>query len=210
MATAKTAGAAAKKKPAQQELPWEEQAKGSRKPAATKAAKPAGNDEKLAARAKKAAKTAEAVPAERKYEYPEGWKAPRTLAMAADKLYETRQKRLAMQKEVDAMQEQETALKMHLLDNLPKDAASGVAGKLARVTAVSKEVPRVEDWNKVYAHIVAEYSSHKRKKDGLEDGAFSLLGRTIGKKAVEEAWNAGKVVPGVGTFTVNDISLNKV
>lgn len=198
------AGAAAKKS-AQQTLPWEEQAKGG-----AKSPKPAAQDEKLASRAKKAAKTAEAVPTEKKYQYPEGWKAPRTLAMAADKLYETRQKRLAMQKEVDAMQEQETALKMHLLENLPKDAASGVAGKLARVTATSKEVPRVEDWNKVYAHIVAEYTSHKRKKDGLEDGAFSLLGRTIGKKAVEEAWNAGKTVPGVGTFTVNDISINKV
>lgn len=226
MATKKTSAAA-------EPLPWEEQVKGkkttTKKAAAPVAEKPvtkrgaaqkkaetetagyaADTAQRMAERAKKGAKAAASVPDEPKYKYPDGWKAPKTLAQAADRLFETRQKRLALQKQVDAMQADETALKMHLLENLPKDKASGIAGKLARVTAVTKDVPRVEDWSKVYDHIVAEYNSHKRKKDGLQAGAFALLGRTIGKKAVEEAWNAGKTVPGVGTFTVNDISVNKV
>lgn len=226
--TTRTATAAKKTTKAAEPLPWEEQAKATaRKPVAkaatTKAPakaetaakiKTAGaaadTAQRIADRAKKGAKAAASASEEPAYKFPEGWKPPKTLAAAADKLFSTRQGRLKLQKEVDALQAEETALKMYLLQNLPKDDASGISGKLARVTAVTKDVPRVENWSEVYAHIVKEYGLHVKRKDGLQDGAFSLLGRSIGKKAVEEQWDAGKVIPGVGTYTVHDISINKV
>lgn len=147
---------------------------------------------------------------EQSYQYPEGWKPPKTLALAADLFYETKQKRLAIKKEMDALQTNETALKNYLIDNLPKSNASGIAGKMARVTIVKKEIARAENWPKIYATIVADYNKHAKKKDGMQDGAFALLQRRLGESAVQEAWGAGKIVDGVGKFTIIDISVNKV
>lgn len=164
--------------------------------------------DKLAAKAAQATKTA--GPGERVTKYPEGWKAPKTLGLAADALFDTRQKRLALAKEVERLQELETAYKNHLIDNLPKSDANGVAGKVCRVSVVKKDVPRAEDWSKIYANIVADYQKHAKKKDGMQDGAFALLQRRLGEGAVKEAWDAGKVVDGVGKFTVVDLSVNKI
>ena len=79
------------------------------------------------------------MPAEKKYKF------PRTMGKCADKLYELRQQRLTMQKEVDEVAAEEKALKAHIIDNLPKSEASGVQGKSARVTVVVKEEPQVKD-----------------------------------------------------------------
>lgn len=163
----------------------------------------------LASKAQAAKKVAGDA-SEKAYKFPDGWKPPKTLALAADKLYQTQQARFAMQKEVDRMQEEETALKQHLIASLPKDDASGIAGKVARVTIKKDTVPRAESWPAVYAAIVAEYARHKKQKDGLEDGAFALLQRRLGESAVKEAWNAGLAVPGVGKFTVTSVGINKL
>lgn len=144
------------------------------------------------------------------YKFPEGWKQPKSLALAADKLYQTQQARLAMQKETDKLEAEEIALKQHLIASLPKDSASGIAGKIARVAITKRDVPRAENWPAVYAAIVAEYAKHAKKKDGLEDGAFALLQRRLGESAVQDFWNAGRVVPGVGKFTVTGVSISKL
>lgn len=180
---------------------------------AAPAAKPvkaatAKTSDKLAEKAAQAAKTTGG--GESSYKPPEGWKAPKTLGLAADKLYETRQKRLALAKEVEALQAEETALKNHLIDNLPKSDSNGIAGKVCRVSVVKKDVARAEDWSKIYANIVSDYQKHAKKKDGMQDGAFALLQRRLGEGAVKEAWEAGKVVEGVGKFTVVDVSINKI
>lgn len=163
----------------------------------------------LSAKTKAAVKAA-GDPTEKVYEPPAGWKAPKTLGAVADKLFTTRNARLALAKEVDALQAEETALKNHLIATLPKSDANGVAGKLCRVAVNKKDVARVEDWPGFYAGLVADYTSHMRKKDGLQDGAFALLQRSLGKAAVKEAWENGKAVKGVGKFTVIDVSINKL
>ncbi len=124
-------------------------------------------------------------------------KFPKTLGACADKLFETRQQRLEIQKQVDQLQEQETALKNHIIDTLPKSEASGVAGKLARVTVVTKKVPQVKDWDAFYKHI-------------KKTGQFDLMGRGISKPAIEERWESGKQIPGVESFDVVSVSMNKV
>lgn len=127
----------------------------------------------------------------------QGFKLPKSLASCADLLYETKAKRLEVQKIVEELQARETALREHLINNLPKSDATGVAGKIARATVTLKEVPRVEDWDKLWSHI-------------KKTGAFEILQKRISSAAVEERWEAGKKVPGVEKFNAVTISLNKV
>lgn len=125
------------------------------------------------------------------------FKFPKALGACADRLYELRQKRLEEQKKVDAIEAEEKALKEHIIQNLPKSEASGVAGKLARVTVVTKEVPQVEDWDAFYKYV-------------KKTGNFDLMQRRLADAAVKERWEAGKEIPGVKHFQVVTVSINKV
>lgn len=125
------------------------------------------------------------------------FKFPKTMGACADRLYELRQKRLEEQKKVDLIEAEEKALKEHIIQNLPKSEASGVAGKVARVTVVTKEVPQVDDWDSFYKYV-------KRT------GAFDLMQRRLTEAAVKERWEAGEEIPGVKHFQVVTVSINKV
>lgn len=124
-------------------------------------------------------------------------KFPKTMGACADKLYELRNRRLLEQKKVDAIAAEETALKEHIIQTLPKSEASGIAGKLARVTVVTKEVPQVEDWDLFYKHI-------------KKTGSFDLMQRGLAAAAIKARWEDGKEVPGVKHFNVVSISMGKV
>ncbi len=125
------------------------------------------------------------------------FKAPKTIGACADLLYTTRAKRLAIQKEAEVFEELESKLKAYIIDTLPKSEASGVAGKVARVSVEVKKVPKVEDWDKFYAHI-------------KKTGDFALLGKSLGKEHVKEVLDAGKKLPGMGTIPVVTVSLSKL
>lgn len=125
------------------------------------------------------------------------YKFPKTLGACADRVYSLRQERLEAQKKVDAMEAEEKALREHIINTLPKSETTGVAGKLARVTVITKSVPQVKDWDAFYAHV--------KKTSG-----FDLLNRALSKSAVEARWEAGKKVPGVEAFTAVTLSVNKV
>ena len=125
------------------------------------------------------------------------FKIPKALGACADLLYETKNKRLLLQKEVDALAAQEVLLKQHIIDTLPKSEASGVAGKLARVTVVTKVVPQVQDWDAFYKYV-------------KKNSAFDLLNKALNKAAVEARWENNKTVGGVGSFNAVSVSVNKV
>lgn len=125
------------------------------------------------------------------------FKFPKALGACADRLYELRQKRLEEQKKVDLIEAEEKALKEHIIQNLPKSEASGVAGKLARVTVVTKEIPQVEDWDAFYKYV-------------KKTGNFDLMQRRLTDAAVKERWGAGKEIPGVKHFQAVSVSINKV
>ena len=125
------------------------------------------------------------------------FKFPKQLGSCADKLYELRQKRLEQQKVVDAIEAEEKALKEHIINTLPKSEASGVAGKLARVTVVTNEVPQVEDWDAFYKHV-------------KKTGQFDLLQRRLTDVAIKERWEHGEEIPGVKHFSAVTVSINKV
>ena len=119
-----------------------------------------------------------------------------TFGEAADRLYEVRQARYKAQKEVDRLQEEETRLKDWIIASMPKDT-TGVQGTKARVAVITRQVPQVKDWERFY-----KYVSRTR--------AWEMLQRRVASKAIMERWEAGKKVPGVESFTVVDVSLNKV
>ncbi len=125
------------------------------------------------------------------------FKVPKTLGACADALYDTRNARLVLQKQVDELAEREVTLKDHIIAELPKSQAGGIAGRLARVTLGKKIIPRVDDWDAFYKYIL-------KTKD------FSLLQRRTGDAAIAERWDAKKKVPGVDAFTIITVSINKV
>lgn len=124
-------------------------------------------------------------------------KVPKTLGACADRLYELRNKRLVLQKEAESIEEEEKALKLHIINNLPKSDASGISGKLCRVSINVKEVPQVKDWDVLYKHIIKTKS-------------FELLQRRLSDVAVKERWNDEKEVPGVEHFSVVTVAMNKL
>ncbi len=124
-------------------------------------------------------------------------KIPKNLGAVADLLYKTRAARLAKDKEVEELKEQEAALKEYIIANLPKSEASGIAGKLARVSVVNKAEYRVSDWAALYKYI--------KKND-----AFALLQRRLSNEAVDEVIEEKKKLPGVESIDIPRVSLNKL
>ncbi len=124
------------------------------------------------------------------------FKIPKKIGACADKLFEIKNKRLEKQKEVDVLKAEESALKEYIINTLPKSEASGVAGKVARVTVVKKVVPQIDDWDKFYKHV-------------KKTGHFDLMQRRLSAGAIAERWDAGKEVPGVDHFNTVTVSIKK-
>ena len=121
---------------------------------------------------------------------------PKTFGACADLLYDVRRARLDAQKVVDELQARETALKEHLINNIPK-SEGGAIGRVAKVLITVKSSFKVEDWDKLYAYV-------------KKTGSFELLQRRLSDAAIAERADAGKPVPGVGRFNYPSISLTKV
>lgn len=121
----------------------------------------------------------------------------KTLADKADRYYTLRQERLAKQKEVDAMQAEESALKDELINSISKAEVGGVAGSVCRVTVVTKPKPKLVDFDALIVFI--------RRRN-----AWELIRHAINEAAVKERLEAGQDVPGVEVFNVVDLSVNKL
>ena len=130
------------------------------------------------------------------------FKLPKSLATCADLLYETQQERYALQRAVDTLSAREAALREHLIQHLPKSDATGVAGKTARVTIVTKQVVSVTDFPAYFDFVVRSYKKNP--------GALALIQRRVGDAAVKELWAAQKDVPGVTPLNVPTVSVTKV
>lgn len=138
------------------------------------------------------------------------FKAPKTLAAAADKVYELREERLGFTRKADAIKAEEGFLREHLIEHIPKGEATGVIGKVVRVVIKSDVIPVAEDWAAIYKSIVDTYLAHVKKKTGQQDAAFTLLNKALNSASVKEQWEAGKAVPGVGKFNSKSLSINKL
>lgn len=131
------------------------------------------------------------------YVDPGNFALPAPLGACADELLRLRDTKDKLQREIDAIESQERAVREYLLSELPKDDASGVLGTRAKAVIRISQEPTCQDWQSVYAHITAT-------------GDFSLLQRRLSKAAIKERWAAGEVVPGVGVFNVTTVSVTKI
>ena len=123
------------------------------------------------------------------------YKFPKSMAACADLLSVYRQERLDADKAAAELKSRESALVEHIINNVDK-ASAGAVGKNFTVRVVTKDKPVVKDWSKFYAYV-------------QKHGAFELLQKRLGEKAIEERIDAGKKIPGVGSFTAVTVSLTK-
>ena len=138
-----------------------------------------------------------------------GFKLPKTLAECADRAYKLREARYALQKQVDALANEEAALTDHLIENLPRSEASGVRGKLAAATIKDKEIVVLgtEDMADRFERL-HDYILRNARRD---PGVWSLLQRRVGESAVKELIEAGKgKLIGATLGKVKTVSLTKV
>lgn len=124
------------------------------------------------------------------------FKIPKTHGACADRLYRLRQEKSKLTKKVGDIQAEITALKNHLIDQLPHADSTGVIGKLATVRITQEDIPTPKDWTKIYRYI------HRYK-------SWHLMQRRLSKAAIKELWKDGKKVPGVEIFTKFDVSCTK-
>lgn len=124
------------------------------------------------------------------------FKFPKSMGVCADRLYALRAKRIEEAKKLDLMIAEESALKDHIIEHLPKSEQTGASGKVANVKVVTKEIPVVEDWDKFYAFV------RKSKRT-------DLLQKRLAEGAIQEILDAGKKVDGIGTFNKVTLSLTK-
>lgn len=124
-------------------------------------------------------------------------KLPKSLPAAVDLYYQLREKRLEMDKAAAEVKKQESYVREHLIQTVPKSNMTGLAGKLCRVTVVTKEKFKVGDWQKFYAYLV------KTKR-------FDLMQKRISDTAVAEMVDNGVKIPGVEKESYVDLSVNKV
>lgn len=152
---------------------------------------------KLEAKASKGPATIETVVKFSLPKDPDKFKIPKNMAEVADLAYQLREERLRVQRETEAIGKLESRLKEHLIQNLPKSAASGVSGKVANAKISTEVVPHIDDKAKFLAHV-------------KKTGDFSLITAGMNSAAIKERWDNKKKVPGIGEFTIVKVSLTKV
>lgn len=130
------------------------------------------------------------------------------LGDVVDGYRDIRELRLAMAKEVEAVEKVERAFREHLINNLEKSNEKGVFGLRFKALHKTKRIPKVindpraedgsaEGWRLLHEHI-------------YQTGEFDLLQKRLNDKAVMERIEAGVAIPGVETMTVSEISITKI
>jgi hypothetical protein len=127
--------------------------------------------------------------------------AVKKLGTLIDQLYEAREKRLAIQRQVDALKEKERAAEERVTEALKAANLTKGAGKRAAVSLSPKTVAQVDParWNEVFAWI----ADHE---------AFELLHKRINNGAFRERVADGDAgsIPGIKAETVLDLSVRAV
>jgi len=119
------------------------------------------------------------------------------LAVLVDAYNLKRIERLALKKEVDALEKQEQEVKALLIQALKNAGATAHGGKTAIVKLVTKNEPTAGDWDKLYAHI-------------RSTGEFELLYRRINPASIKERKDLGVEVPGIEWFPTESLSLSQI
>jgi hypothetical protein len=123
---------------------------------------------------------------------------PRSIGYCADLLHETRELRLAMQKQTDDVKARETEIREHIIATLSKSDRTGEAGLRYRAQIVTKQAYKPVDWGVLHSWI--------RKND-----RFDFLQKRLADKAVAD-WveENHKPLPGTEIINVPDVSITKI
>lgn len=130
-------------------------------------------------------------------------KLPKSLGACVDAYHAARERRLAAKRHMEALQEEESRIYNHILDNIPK-GDSGAVGKQFKAIRTEDEKFSIANDEEFYAYV-------KRT------GAFDLLNRAINQRAVRERLEDPKFtkkfpkgVPGTKSYKVFGLSVTKV
>jgi hypothetical protein len=118
------------------------------------------------------------------------------LGTLIDNLYELRQQRLVLTKEVDALKAQELALRQTVLEELDSSGMLKGSGTKATCGVTYSLEPIIDDWAKIHAYI-------------RENDRFDLLQQRLSSLAWRELLEAGFLLPGTDKFTARNLSLTK-
>jgi hypothetical protein len=118
------------------------------------------------------------------------------LGQEIDQLYSKRSARLALEKTVKELKEQEVTMREALLHRLQDTGLQRASGSLATAGVKSSTKPIVTDWDSVYNYI-------------KENDRFDLVHQRISSLAWADLLAAGTLVPGTESFTELDITLTK-
>ena len=81
--------------------------------------------------------------------------------------------------------------------NIPPLSGPFASASKAIEVIVTKQVPKVKDWDEFYKYV-------------KKTGSFDLMQKRLTDAAIKERWENGKEVPGVEHFNVVSVSINKV
>lgn len=126
----------------------------------------------------------------------EGYVPPKTLGACADELYRIRGDKAALAAQIKALETKERLVEEKFIAELPKSDQEGAIGRVAKAVIRTNDVPTVEDWQAFYGYV------GKKKR-------FDLMQKRLSSTAIQEMWDAGEKVPGVGTFRVVKVSVTK-
>lgn len=118
------------------------------------------------------------------------------LGTLIDELYETRQKRLEISKEVDKLKAAEVTMRGVILQMLDDMGMSKGTGSLATCGVTKSTEPVVEDWEAAHAYI-------------RDQNRFDLLQKRLSAPAWRDLLETGVLVPGTSQVEVRDVSLTK-
>lgn len=107
-----------------------------------------------------------------------------------------RAQRLAAEKQAGEIKEIEDDLKGTIIAKFREQGLKVLGAVNGTVKMNVRMEPATENWPKLYAHI-------------QETGEFELLHKRLTTSAVEERWEAGEQVPGVGAKEVYNLSVGK-
>ena len=122
---------------------------------------------------------------------------PTSIGRCADLYSDTRQLRLAMEKEAAEVKAYESKIRDYIIDNLSKSDDTGASGLKYRAQIVTKLQASVTDWTATHAYV-------------QKTGRFDLLQKRISDTAVKAMWEEGETVPGVERMNVVDVSITKI
>jgi hypothetical protein len=120
-----------------------------------------------------------------------------TLGAKIDKLYLLRDARLDLERQAEAMKQQETALQEFLMDNFADEELSGAKGDLASASVTIDYVPMLEDPDAFWDHVCRTHET-------------DLVQQRVSTSGCRERWNARKAVPGVSALMKRKLSLRKI